>query len=187
MGKVVVNLPSSWSVSAQQLASRCENKVQGWRRFETLSSTSSCSYGAPPTRVGFEIIQRSVATGMYYTGMEITMVDFRLYNVQYCVTTRRFIRAMVVTCRCHGRQVKDVHPATRRCARQARLSFPKVPSFCSLESPGHITHVNNVVPGKQDVVTHLHLINSQLMSWASVQVNARSTAPVRTWFRLPVS
>ena len=36
----------------------------------------------------------------------------------------------------------DVRPATRRCARRDRLSFLQVPSFCSLESPDHITHVN---------------------------------------------
>jgi hypothetical protein len=52
-------------------------------------------------------------------------------------TTRRFIRAMVVIpCRCHWHHVKDVRPAIQRCARRDRLSFPKVPSFCSLESPG---------------------------------------------------
>jgi len=61
------------------------------------------------------------------------------------------VHTVVIPCQCHRHHVKDVHPATRRCARRARLSFPKVPSFCSLKSPGHITHVNNVVSGEQDV------------------------------------
>jgi hypothetical protein len=101
------------------------------------------------------------------------------YNVQYYIHHRiihtsngshppMVLRAL--------QYVKDVRPATRRRARRARLSFPKVPNFCSLESPGHITHINNVVPGGRDAVAYLHLINSQLRSWASAQVSARSSA-----------
>jgi hypothetical protein len=77
---------------------------------------------------------------------------------------------VVIPRRCYGHHVKDVRPATRRCAGRGLLSFPKVPSFCSLESPGHVTHVDNAVPGEQDVVAHLHLINSQLMPRASAQL-----------------
>jgi len=50
-----------------------------------------------------------------------------------------------------------------------------------------MTRVNNVVRGEQDVVAHLHLVNSQLMPEASAEVSARGSALVRTCIRLLVS
>jgi len=115
-------------VSARQLASRCENKVQGGGGGLLASS---CTYGTPPTRVGFEFIPHFVTTGMYYTEIENGQSSTTTHNI--ISTTRQFM--VVIPRRCHGHRVKDVHPATRRCVRRALLSFPKVPSFCSLESP----------------------------------------------------
>jgi hypothetical protein len=124
-------------------------------------------------------------TGMHYTGIEITIVDLRLRRTLLCPP--RFIRAMIgMPRRCHG-HVKDVRRAIRRCARRVRLSFPKVPSFCSLRSPRRTTHINNVVRGKKDVVAHLHLVNSQLTPWALAQASARGSAQLRTCIRLSVS
>jgi hypothetical protein len=74
--------PIFWSVSARQLArvgakTRSKGVAEVYhQRFYLLAS--SCTYGAPPTRVGFEIIPRFFGTGMYYTEIEITTDELRL-------------------------------------------------------------------------------------------------------------
>jgi len=180
-------VPIFWSVSERQLVSRCESEVQG------------NGEGSPPgiLSVSFKLYLRGsthnklVSRSFSALLLQWCTVRDRNYDGRSWTTTYNvisFIRVVVAILRWwHGQHVKDVRPATRRCARRARLSFLKVPSFCPSGSPGHMTHVNNVVPEGERDVAYLHLINSQLMPWASAEVSARGSGPVRTCIRPPVS
>jgi len=91
---VVTDVPIFWSVSARQLESWCENKVQGvaevcHQRFYLLSQLTEL-----PSH-SFEIIQRSVARDVLYRDENY---DGRPSTTMQNIisTTRRFIRAMIV-------------------------------------------------------------------------------------------